>query len=339
MSLKPSRQIRAAITAVGHYLPEEVLTNDDIARMVDTSDEWITSRVGIRRRHILRDPDAGASLLGIAAVQDLLRRHPVDPASIDLVLCSTNTPDHLFPTTASIVMAGAGLPDGAPCFDFQAACSGFVYGLQIARSFIESGLYRRILLVTAEKLSCFADPTDRSTLPLFGDGGAAVLLEPTEEEPGVIDILLGSEAQGHREDLLLPAGGSARPASHETVDRREHYLRMNGQVIFRHAVRSMGDSSAELLRRNRLSAKEIDYVIPHQANLRIMRTVADELGLEEEKLLINVDHCGNTSSASIPIVLSEQEKRLRCGDLLLLTAFGAGLTYGSALLRWAYDTI
>lgn len=333
-----SEHIRAAITATGHYLPEEVLTNDDIAKMVDTSDEWITSRVGIHERHILRDPKAGASVLGVEAVRDLMRRHPIDLASIDMVICSTNSADYIFPSTASIIAAEVGIPDGAPCYDFQAACSGFIYGLQIARGFIESGLYKRILLITAEKTTYYADPTDRGTLPLFGDGGAAVLVEPTTDEVGIMDAVIGNKNVGHRDDLIIPAGGSANPASHETIDRREHYIKMNGRVIFKNAVTYMGDTTVEILERNKVPFDEVAWVIPHQANRRIMDAVADRIGLPTERVLSNIDHCGNTSSASIAIAMSEGEDKLHKGDYVVLTAFGAGLTYGSMLLKWAYDT-
>lgn len=334
-----SHEIRAAITAVGHYLPEDILTNEDIAGMVDTSDEWITSRVGIHWRHVLRDPHAGASVLGIGAVRDLFRRHPIDPASIDMMICSTNTPDHIVcPTTASLIAAGAGIPDGAPCFDFQGACTGFIYGLQMARGLIQSGLYRRILLVTAEKTTFFTDPTDRSTLPLFGDGGAAVLIEPTEDETGLLDVIIRSKNKGYHDKLIVPAGGSANPATHETVEQRQHFIRMNGPVIFRNAVTTMSKTTEELLERAYLSPDQIAWLVPHQANRRIMTAVAESVGLPEERLLVNIDHCGNTSSASIPIALSESESLLHRGDYIILTAFGAGLTYGSTLLKWSYDT-
>ena len=333
-----TQHLRAAITAIGHYLPSEVLTNDDIAKMVDTSDEWITTRVGIHQRHILRDRTEGASVLGVEAVRDLVRRHPIDLSTIDMVICSTNSPDYIFPSTASIIAAEVGIPDGAPCYDFQAACSGFIFGLQIARGFIESGLYKRILLVTAEKNSYFANPSDRSTLPLFGDGGAATLIEPTEEEVGMIDLLIGNKNIGHRDDLIIPAGGSARPASHETIENGEHFIKMNGRVIFKCAVTTMGETSEEMLGRNGLSKDQVTWVVPHQANLRIMSAVAERLQLPMDRLLVNIGHCGNTSSSSIPIVLSECESRIRRGDNIVLTAFGAGLTYGTALLKWAYDT-
>lgn len=333
-----SQHIRAAIIATGHYLPEEVLTNDDIAKMVDTSDEWITTRVGIHERHILSDPKAGASELGVEAVRDLIRRHPVDLASIDMVICSTNSADYVFPSTASIIAAEAGIPDGAPCYDFQAACSGFIFGLEIARGFIESGLYRRILLVTAEKTSYYADPTDRSTLPLFGDGGSAVLVEPTTEDAGIIDCLIGNKNIGHRDDLIIPAGGSANPTTIKTIEKGEHFIKMNGRVIFKNAVTYMGDTTVQILERNSIPFDQVAWVIPHQANRRIMDAVAERIGLPTERILSNIEHCGNTSSSSIGIAMSEGEAKLHKGDYVLLTAFGAGLTYGTMLLKWAYDT-
>lgn len=326
--------IRAAITAVGGYVPEDRLTNADIEKLIDTSDEWITTRVGIKERRILRDPNKGASYLGIRAVQDLLQRHEIDPKSIEVVICSSNTADYHFPTTASIIAYETGIKN-AHCFDMQAACPGFIFGLEVANGYIASGRYKRVLLVCTEKMSAAVDYTDRATAPLFGDGAGCVLLEP-DSENGLIDSILRNDGEG-REHLIMKAGGSACPTTHETVDKRWHHVYQEGQYVFKAAVSMMGDTSAELVERNHLTHDDIAWVIPHQANMRIIDATARRMGIPLDKVMINIEKYGNTSSATIPLCLWEWEDKLKKGDNLILTAFGAGYTWGSTYIKWAYD--
>ncbi|MBR8703703.1 beta-ketoacyl-ACP synthase III [Porphyromonas levii] len=333
--MEPNKR-SAVITAVGGYVPEDVLSNDEIAQYLDTSDEWITTRVGIKERRVLKVPGAGSSYLGIRAVEDMLSRHNINKSEIDLVLCSSNTPDYQFPTTASIIARECGI-DGVPCFDFQAACPGFLYGLQIARGFIESGVYKKVLLISAERMSAITDRTDRATLPLFGDGAGCALLEPTEDGMGIQDVILKNDNHG-RDYLILRAGGSANPATEETVKARQHYVYQDGQKVFKSAVVQMGDCSVELMEKNGLTFEDIDWVVPHQANMRIIDATARRMGVSMDKVMVNIDKYGNTSSATIPLCLSEWENRLKKGDNLILTAFGAGFTWGSIWLKWGYDS-
>ena len=333
--MEPNKR-SAVITAVGGYVPEDVLSNDEIAQYLDTSDEWITTRVGIKERRVLKVPGAGSSYLGIRAVKDMLSRHNINKSEIDLVLCSSNTPDYQFPTTASIIARECGI-DGVPCFDFQAACPGFLYGLQIARGFIESGVYKKVLLISAERMSAITDRTDRATLPLFGDGAGCALLEPTEDGMGIQDVILKNDNHG-RDYLILRAGGSANPATEETVKARQHYVYQDGQKVFKSAVVQMGDCSVELMEKNGLTFEDIDWVVPHQANMRIIDATARRMGVSMDKVMVNIDKYGNTSSATIPLCLSEWESRLKKGDNLILTAFGAGFTWGSIWLKWGYDS-
>ncbi len=325
----------ATLTAIGGYVPDEVLTNKQIAQRLDTSDEWITTRVGIKERRLLNKEGAGSSYLGIQAVKDMMARHKVRPEEIDLVLCSSNTPDYHFPTTASVIASECGI-SGVPCFDFQGACPGFIYGLQIARGFVESGLYKKVLLVAAEKMSAITDPEDRNTYPLFGDAGACAILEPTEEEVGIMDALIKCNFDG-REHLIMPAGGSTLPPSEETVQQRLHFVHQDGRHVFKEAVTEMGDCSVELMERNGLTFEDIAWVVPHQANMRIIDATARRMGLGLDKVMVNIDRYGNTSSVSIPLCLWEWESKLRKGDNLILTAFGAGYTWGSIYLKWGYD--
>lgn len=325
----------ATITAVGGFVPSDVLTNDEIAATLDTSDEWITTRVGIKERRVLKVEGAGSSYLGIKAVEDMLARHDIDKSEIDVVLCSSNTPDYHFPTTASVIAEACGIT-GVPCFDFQGACPGFLYGLQIARGFVESGVYKKVLLVAAEKMSAITDRTDRATLPLFGDGGACVLIEPTYEEEGIRDVLLRNDNSGC-EHLIMPAGGSVLPPSEQTVRDHLHFVHQDGQHVFKAAVTQMGDCSVELMERNGLTFEDIAWVVPHQANMRIIDATARRIGLGLDKVMVNIDKYGNTSSASIPLCLWEWEKKLHKGDNLILTAFGAGFTWGAVWVKWGYD--
>lgn len=333
--MEPKKRF-AAITAVGGYVPDDVLTNDEIARVIDTNDEWITTRVGIKERRILREEGAGSSYLGIRAVQDMLSRHDIDKSEIEMVICSSNTPDYHFPSTASVIARECGI-DGVPCFDFQGACPGFLYGLQIARGLVASGVYNKVLLVSAEKMSAITDTTDRATYPLFGDGSGCVLLEASEEGVGIQDVILRNDNSG-RDHLIMPAGGSAVPPSEETVRNHQHFVHQDGKQVFKAAVTQMGDSSVEIMERNGLTFEDIDWVVPHQANMRIIDATARRMGLSLDKVMVNIERYGNTSSATIPLCLWEWEKRLKKGDNLILTAFGAGFTWGSVWLKWAYDS-
>lgn len=331
------KKVTAAITAVGGYVPEDVLTNADIEKMVETSDEWITTRVGIKERRILKDPTKGSSYLGVKAVQDLLAHYPnIKLDEIDLVVVSSNTPDYHFPTTASIIADQVGVPKGVPCFDFQGACPGFLYGLQIVRGFIESGLYKKVLLISAEKMSAVTNPKDRTTLPLFGDGAACVILEPNTDGMGIQDVILRNDNAGNAGHLIMKAGGSACPPTHETIDQGLHYVYQEGQQVFKAAVTQMGDTSAEIMERNGLSHEDIAWVVPHQANMRIITATARRMSLDMDKVMLNIEKYGNTSSATIPLCLWNYQDRLHKGDNLILTAFGAGFTYGSIYLKWAY---
>ncbi len=327
--------INAAITAVGGYLPEDKLTNADLEKMVDTNDEWIMTRVGIRERRILKDPNLGASHLGIKAVEDLFSRNNIDPASIDGIIVSTNTADYHFPTTASIIAHDTGCVN-ALTFDIQSACPGFIYALEAGANYIRSGRYKRILVVAAEKMSAITDYTDRATCPLFGDGAACVLLEPTTDEIGVLDSTFHTDGIG-RTNLIMHAGGSACPASHETVDKRQHFVYQEGAAVFKHAVKGMSSSCRTIMERNGLSYEDIAWVVPHQANLRIIDAVAREMQVPHERVMINIEYRGNTSSATIPICLWEFENKLKKGDNLILTSFGAGFTWGAVYIKWAYD--
>lgn len=327
--------INAAITAVGGYLPEDKITNADLEKMVDTNNEWIMTRVGIRERRILKDPTKGASFLGIEAVKDLFSRNNIDPATIDGIILATNTADYHFPTTASIVAFETGCVN-AFTFDMQAACPSFIYALEAGANYIRSGRYKRIIVLAAEKMTAITDYTDRATCPLFGDGAACVLLEPTEENEGVLDSYFRTDGTG-RSNLIMKSGGSASPASHETVDRREHYVYQEGAAVFKQAVKGMSSSCRTIMERNGLSYDDIAWVVPHQANLRIIDAVAREMQVPLDRVMINIEYRGNTSSATIPLCIWEFEKQLKKGDNLILTSFGAGFTWGAVYVKWAYD--
>ena len=327
--------INAAITAVGGYLPEDKLTNADLEKLVDTNDEWITTRVGIKERHILKDPTKGAAYLGVQAVQDLLSRSGIDPKTIDGLILTTNTGDHTFPTTASIVAHDTGCVN-AFTFDLISACPGFIYGLETGANYIRSGRYKRVLVVAAEKMTAFVDYTDRATCPLFGDGAGCVLLEPTEEACGVMDASFHTDGIG-RNNLILRAGGSVNPASHETVEARQHYIYQEGAAVFKHAVKGMSSSCRAIMERNGLADADVAWVVPHQANLRIIDAVAREMKVPMERVMVNIEYRGNTSSATIPLCLWEFEKKLHKGDNLILTSFGAGFTWGAVYVKWAYE--
>ncbi len=327
--------INAAITAVGGYLPEDKLTNADLEKLVDTNDEWITTRVGIKERRVLKDPTKGAAYLGVQAVQDLLSRNGIDPKTIDGLILTTNTGDHTFPTTASIVAHDTGCVN-AFTFDLVSACPGFIYALETGANYIRSGRYKRVLVVAAEKMTAFVDYTDRATCPLFGDGAGCVLLEPTEEACGVMDASFHTDGIG-RNNLILRAGGSVNPASHETVEARQHYIYQEGAAVFKHAVKGMSSSCRAIMERNGLADADVAWVVPHQANLRIIDAVAREMKVPMERVMVNIEYRGNTSSATIPLCLWEFEKKLHKGDNLILTSFGAGFTWGAVYVKWAYE--
>lgn len=325
--------LNARITGIASYLPDYVLDNEELSRMVDTSDEWITTRVGIKERRILKK-NVGSSFLGIQAVNKLLEETGTKPEEIDLVICPTSNPDYRFPSTASIIAHACGIDKGhAYAYDIQAACAGFLVGLYDAKAYIVSGLYKKVIVVSAEKMSSMTDYEDRATCPLFGDGAGAVLMEPTEEELGLIDGIYHTDGSG-LEHLVYKAGGSARPASHETVDAREHFVYQEGRAVYKHAVIDMLTSSRDVMKRNNLTHNDIQWFVPHQANLRIIEAVGDRLGIDPSKVLVNIQYLGNTSAASIPICLDQNKHRFKKGDKIILTAFGAGFTWGASYVIW-----
>ena len=328
-------KINAVITGVGGYVPDYILTNEELSNMMDTSDEWITTRVGIKERRILKDKELGTSFMASKAVEDLLAKSGANPEEIDLVICATTTPDYIFPSCAAMVTQNVGIKN-AVAFDIQAACSGFIVGLTTATGLIESGRFKKILVIGAEKMSSITNYEDRATAPLFGDAAGAVLVEPTTEEVGIIDSILFTDGVGITH-LNLKAGGSVHPASHETVDKRMHYIYQEGQFVFKHAVSDMSDATVRILERNHLTKDDIAWLIPHQANLRIIDAVAQRVGLEYDKVIVNINRYGNTSAASIPLCMWESEKKFKKGDNIILTAFGAGFTWGAVYLKWGYN--
>lgn len=327
--------INAVITGIGGYVPEDILTNDDISKMVDTTDEWILTRVGITERRVLKGDHQGTSVMGIQAVNQLIEKTGVDPLDVEVVICATTTPDYPFPTAASIVAYNTGCVN-AFTFDVQAACAGFLYALETAANYIRSGRYRKIIVVAGDKMTSITNYTDRTTCPLFGDGCGAVLIEPTTENLGIIDTLLKTDGSG-LPHLQMKSGGSAYPASHESVDNHEHTVYQEGRTVFKYAVSYMADAAAEIVERNGLTNDDIDWVVPHQANLRIIDATAKRLGVPEEKVMINIQKFGNTSAGTIPLCLWEWESKLKKGDNLVLAAFGAGFTWGAIYLKWGYD--
>lgn len=329
-------KVNAIITGVGGYVPDYVLNNEELSRMVNTSDEWIQTRVGIKERRILTEEGLGTSYMARKAAKQLLQKTGVNPDTIDALIVTTTTPDYKFPSTASIVLGKLGLKN-AFAFDLSAACCGFLYTMDMAASMIQSGRYKKIIVIGADKMSSVIDYTDRQTCVLFGDGAGAVLMEATEEEGiGVQNSFFRTDGKG-LPFLHLKAGGSVCPPSHFTVDHRLHYLYQEGRMVFRYAVTDMSDDVVEVLKRNNLSADEVDWVIPHQANLRIEEAVAKRAEIDPSKVLINIDRYGNTSSATIPLAMWDFESRFKKGDKLILTAFGAGFVHGAAYYKWAYD--
>jgi 3-oxoacyl-[acyl-carrier-protein] synthase-3 len=329
-------KIRAAITGVGAYVPDYILNNEELSRMVDTSDEWIMQRIGIKERRILKGEGKGASDMGAEAVKQLLEKTNSRPDQIDLVICATITGDHPFPATANIISDKVGIKN-AWSFDISAACSGFLFALETAAKFIESGEYKKVIVVAPEKMSSITDYTDRTTCPLFGDAAAAVLLEPTNEQVGLIDYILQTDGSG-RQYLHMKAGGSVRPPSYDTVANKEHYVYQEGQTVFKYAVSKMADVSVEIMKRNNLSANDISWLVPHQANLRIIDATARRMGLDNKKVMINIHKYGNTTAATIPLCLWEWEKQLKKGDNIILSAFGSGFSWGAIFLKWAYNS-
>ena len=328
--------LNAKISGIASYVPEGILDNEMLSKMVDTTDEWITSRVGIKERHILREEGKGSSYMGIKAVDKLLEDTGIKPEEIDLLICPTSNPDYRFPSTASVISHHCNLTN-AYAYDIQAACAGFLVGLQAARAYITSGIYKKVIVVAAEKMSSMTNYTDRATCPLFGDAAAAVLVEPTEENVGVMDGEFHVDGEG-LPYLVMKAGGSVKPTTKETVEAMEHYVYQEGRVVYKNAVRDMLQSSQNVLKRNDLTVDIIDWFVPHQANLRIIEAVGSRLKIPDSKVLINIEHYGNTSAASIPLCLDEYKHKLKKGDKILLTAFGAGFTWGAMYLIWAFDT-
>lgn len=328
-------KIRAAITGVGGYLPDYVLTNHELSQIVDTTDEWIMSRIGIKTRHILNEEGKGSSALAVPAIQELFEKTDTSPEDIDFVLCATVTPNHQFPATANIISDKLGIKN-AFSFDINAGCSGFLYAMETASRFIESGQYKKIVVVGAEKMSSIVDYTDRATSPIFGDGAGAVLLEPASDENGVIDSTLLSDGSG-RVHLHQKAGGSVMPATEETVKNRLHFIYQEGQPVFKSAVAHMADTSVEMMQKHNIAPDNLDWLVPHQANLRIIEATAKKMGIKKEQVMINIDRYGNTTAATLPLCLWDYENQLKKGDNLILSTFGAGFTWGAMYLKWSYD--
>lgn len=327
--------MNAKISGIASYVPEDVLDNEMLSKMVDTNDEWITTRVGINERRILHAEGEGSSYLGLKAIERLLADTGVAPEEIDLVICATSNPDYRFPSTASVIAYRAGLSK-AYAYDIQAACAGFIVAMQAARAYIEAGIYKKIIVVAAEKMSSMTDYTDRATCPLFGDAAGAVLVEPTDENVGVIDGEFHVDGSG-LPHLVMPAGGSVKPATVESVEAREHFIHQDGRVVYKNAVTDMLTSTRSVMKKNGLTNDNIDWLVPHQANLRIIDAISDRIKIDPDKVLINIQKYGNTSAASIPLCLDEYKDRLHKGDRIMMTAFGAGFTWGAMYLIWAMD--
>ena len=323
----------AKITGVASYIPDYVLTNEELSHMVETNDEWITTRVGIKERRILKK-DVGSSYMGIQAVNKLLASTGTSPDEVDLLICATSNPDYRFPSTASVIAHGCGMESKCYGYDIQAACAGFIVASYDASAYIKAGLYKKVVVVCTEKMSSMTNYEDRQTCPLFGDAAAAVLMEPTDEGDGIIDGIFHVDGSG-LEHLVYKAGGSAKPASHESIDAREHFVYQEGRAVYKHAVMDMLTSSQDVMDRNGITVDDIQWFVPHQANLRIIEAVGSRLGIDPEKVLVNIEYRGNTSAASIPLCLDENKYRLHKGDKIVLTAFGAGFTWGAEYLIWS----
>lgn len=328
-------KLRAKVSGIHGYVPEYRLTNKELESLVDTNDEWITSRTGIKERRILKGENQGTSVLGVGAVQGLLEKTATDPLEIDLIICATVTPDMPFPATANIIAEKVGAKNSFS-FDVGAACSGFLFALQVGAQFIQAGTHKKVIVVGADKMSAIVDYQDRTTCILFGDGAGAVLLEPTTENLGLMDALLKSDGAGENY-LHMKAGGSRRPASVETVANREHYAYQEGATVFKFAVTNMADVSAEVMERNGLKGEDVAWLVPHQANKRIIDATANRMNIGPEKVMMNIERYGNTTAATIPLCLWEYENQLKKGDNLILAAFGGGFTWGAMYLKWALD--
>lgn len=333
----PMGKINALITGVGGYVPDYVLTNNEISKMIDTTDEWIMSRIGIKERRILNEEGLGTSYMARKAVKQLMQRTNTYPNEVDLVIVATTTPDYRLPSTASILCDKLELKR-AFAFDMQAVCSGFLYALETGANFIRSGKYKKIIVVGAEKMSSIINYTDRATCPIFGDGAAAFMLEPTTEDLGVMDSVLRTDGKG-LPFLHIKAGGSVCASSHYTLDNQMHYIFQEGRTVFKYAVANMSDACESVMARNNLSREEIDWIIPHQANLRIISAVTQRLEVPAEKVMVNIERYGNTSAATLPLCIWDFESKLRKGDNLIFTAFGAGFAWGAVFVKWGYDGI
>lgn len=328
---------RAAISAVGAYLPEYILTNEEMESMVETTNEWIVTRSGISERRILKDKTKGSAFMAYKAALSVLEKRGIGPLDIDLIIVATVTPDHPYPATANIVadMLGA---TNAWGFDLQAACSSFIYALQTGSKFIESGTHSKVLVIGSDKMSSIIDYTDRRTSILFGDGAGAVLLEPSKDKTGIIDARMYVDGSG-KKHLYQPAGGSVNPASYDTVMNKQHFVSMDGQAVYKVAVTKMADVAEEMMVRNKLTSEDVAFLVPHQANKRIIEAAAERMGVGMEKVMLNIHKYGNTTSATLPLCLFEWENQLRKGDNLILTTFGAGFTWGGMYIKWSYDSI
>ncbi len=329
-------KVTAAITAVNGYLPDYILTNKELEKMVDTTEEWIISRTGIEERRLLKGEGKGSSDMAVEAVKGLLAKRGILPTDIDLLICATVTPDMVFPATANITCDKLGATN-AWGFDLGAACSGFIYAVTVASQFIETGKYKKVVVVGVDKMSSIIDYTDRSTCVIFGDGAGAILLEPNQDGLGIIDSILKSDGSG-RHYLHQKAGGSVKPASHATVDAKEHFVFQDGQPVFKAAVKGMADVSAEIMEKNKLTSEDVSWLVPHQANKRIIDATANRMGVGSDKVMLNIQRYGNTTSGTIPLCLWDYEKQLKKGDNIILSAFGGGFTWGAIYLKWAYNS-
>ncbi len=328
-------KMKAAITGVGAFVPEDVLTNDDLSKMVDTNDEWITSRTGIKQRHILKGENLATSDMATEAVKNLLSKTNTSPEEIDLLLCATITGDMVFPDTANTILDKLGAKN-AFGYDINAACSGFLYALTTGAKFIESGTHKKVVVIGVDMMSSIIDYTDRTTCVIFGDGGGAVLLEPSNEGHGIEDSILKADGAG-RKHLHMKAGGSLRPTSTETVNSKEHFVYQEGRPVFKAAVTAMSKTVKEIIDRNQLTMDDIDWLVPHQANIRIINSVAEMLDFPKEKVMVNIQNYGNTTAGTLPLCLNDYEGKLKKGDKIILTSFGGGFTWGSTLITWGYD--
>jgi len=327
--------IRAAITGIGAFLPEYRMTNQEISQLVETTDEWIMQRIGIKERRILKEVELATSDMGVAAIKELLKKTGTKPEEIDLLICATMTPDSPLPATANIINFKAGLIN-AWSFDLTAACSGFIFALTTGAKFIESGQYKKVIVLGADMMSSVTNYKDRATCPLFGDGAGAVLLEPTTEDVGVIDHINRVDGSG-AQYLYIKSGGSLNPATHESIDNDEHFIVQEGQTVFKTAVSNMADVALEMMQKHQISATDLTWLVPHQANMRIIDAVGRRMGIDKEKVMVNIQQYGNTTAATIPLCLYDYESQLRKGDNIILVAFGAGFTWGTIYLKWAYD--